>query len=41
MAIKLFVDKLKAKEYMDLIGASDEYTARNYKSKLKKKLEKI
>lgn len=41
IAIKLFIDKLKAKEYMDLVGASDEYTARNYKSKLKKKLEKI
>lgn len=41
IAIKLFVEKLKAKEYMDLVGASDEYTARNYKSKLKKKLESI
>ena len=41
IAIKLFIDKLKAKEYMDLVGASDEYTARNYKSKLKKKLESI
>lgn len=41
IAIKLFIDKLKAKEYMDLVGASDEYTARNYKSKLKKKLENM